>query len=105
MQQEVQLRQQERQRFSLAPEEAIVLQDSVLLDRICLALKVQVGFGQEPACAAGWIEDGLTEFRVRHLDHEAHNRSGRIELARIPRGVAHLAQQRLVEAAEGVNFF
>ena len=39
--------------------------------------------------------------RVDDLDHEADDRPRRVELAGVAGGVAHLAQHRLVEVAEG----
>src|SRR5690606_13478653 len=100
MQEEIELGEQKRQRLRLAAEDAVLLQDLTFLDGIGLALQMLEGLRQEAASAAGGIEHGFAKLRIRDFHHEAHDRTRRIELTGIACGIAHLAQQGLVEAAE-----
>ena len=73
VQQQVHLGQQEGQRLRLHAQDAVLLEDLALLDRVGLLLEMPEGFDEEPARAARGIEDGLPEPRVDSLDHETHH--------------------------------
>jgi len=62
---------------------------------------VIVGLDDKSAGAGGGVLDELAEAGVDRLDHETDDGARGVELARIPGGVAHLAQHALVERAEG----
>ena len=60
-------------------------------DRLALLLQVRERLDEEAAGAAGGVEHRLAEPRVGHLDHEPHDGRGRVELAGVAGGVAHLS--------------
>ena len=91
MQQEVHLGQQEGQRLGLHPLQGPGLKLGAPLHRIGLARHMGIGFGEEAAGAARGIEHRLAKLGVDPFDHEADDGAGRIELAAVTGGVAHLA--------------
>lgn len=60
---------------------------------------------EETAGAAGRIKDRFSEARISDCDHEAHDRTRGVELAGIPRRIAHFPQHGFVERAEGMELF
>jgi len=58
---------------------------------------------EEAACAAGGIEHGLAQARIGDGDHKADHGARSVELARVARGIPHLAQHGLVQRAERVQ--
>src|SRR5262249_54068237 len=61
------------------------------------------GLDQKAAGAAGGIEYYFGELRVHDFNHEANDRSRRVELAGVAGGISHFFKHRLVEMAEGVD--
>ena len=105
MQEQVHLGQHVGQRLGLAAEDALLLQDLHIRHGLALLFQVAVGFGQEAARAAGRVENDFAEAGIGDFDHEADDRPGRVELARIAGRVPHLAEHGFVEMAEGMDFF
>ena len=66
--------------------------------------QVAVGFDQEAARAAGRVEHHFADLRIDDAHHELHHRARGVYLARIAGGVAQVAQQGFVQAAQGVDF-
>jgi hypothetical protein len=60
-------------------------------------------FYQKSAGTRRRVEHRFAKPRVSHSDHEAHDRAGRVELAGVPRRVAHLAKHAFVEGTERVQ--
>ena len=80
-----------------------VLKNLAVLDRLALLLQVLERLDEKAAGAAGWVEDHFAELGVHDFHHEADDGAGRVELAGIAGGVAHLLEHGLVEMAEGVD--
>ena len=104
VEQEVHLTEQIGQRFRLAAKEGLVLQNLAVGHGFDLAGQVVVGLNQEPARAAGRVQNGFAQARIGHCHHEAHDSARGVELARISGGVAHFAQHRLVKRAQRLHF-
>src|SRR6266498_5162646 len=105
MQQQVHLGQQVRERFGLAAENALPLEDLTILNGPTLLFQMPIGLYEEATSAAGRIQDGFAETRVDDLDHKPDHRTRSIELTRVSGSIAHLLQHRLVEMAEGMDLF
>ena len=105
VQQQIHLHQHVRQRLGLLAVEGVLLQHAALVGRADLRRNVVVGFHQETARAAGRVEHRFAQARVAHLHHEAHHRARGVELTRVARRVAHLAQHRLVQVRQRVDLF
>jgi hypothetical protein len=103
VQEQVHLRHEVRQRLGLAPVDATPLQHLSVLDRLALPLQMRVRLYEEATRPARRVQHALPELRVHNLHHEAHHGPGRVELARVAGGVAHLLEHRLVEVPEGVD--
>lgn len=105
VQQQVHLGQQIGQRFGLAAVDARFLQRLTVLYGAALLLEMQIGLDEEAAGAAGGVEHCFAQARIDGLHHEAHDRARRVELARVPGGVAHLFEHRFVEVSQCVYLF
>lgn len=103
MQQQVHLREQERERGIFAATQSLALKDFAFLNRAGLRLHMVESSSQKPARAAGGIEHDFAELGIDRLDHETHDGTRRIELSVLTRGVAHLPQQSLIHPTEGLN--
>jgi hypothetical protein len=103
VQQQVHLAEQIRQSLGFAAEERAFLQDPSVGDRFDLLRQMIIRLDQEAARAAGGVEHRFAQARISHGDHEPHDRPRGIELARIARRVAHLAEHGFVERAQGVQ--
>lgn len=80
-----------------------MLQLATLLWRGNLWREVIVRLHQKSTGPARRVKDGLSEVRIGDTHHEAHHRTWRVELARVARRIAHLAQHRLVQVRKRVN--
>ena len=85
------------------PKRDCFLQDFAVGHGLDLLGEVVEGLDQKAARAAGRVEHGFAEARIRDRDHEAHDGARRVKLAGIARRVAHLAQHGFVERAERVQ--
>jgi hypothetical protein len=97
VQQQVHLAEQVGKRLRLVAGERSFLQHPPVGDRLNLGGEVIERFDEEAAGAGRGIEHGLAQAGIGHRDHEPHDRPRRVELSRVARGVAHLAQHGLVE--------
>ena len=73
VQQQVHLAEHVGERFGFAAEDALLLKDPPLLDRLALLFQVGVGLDQKAARAAGRVENLLPKLRIGHGDHEAND--------------------------------
>src|SRR5207237_8304242 len=80
-----------------------VLELPVQFGTACRLAQVFVGLDQEAAGAAGRVEDALAQLRGQPVDDKAYNWARRVELPRVSRRVAHLAQHTFVEVRDGVD--
>ena len=103
MQQQVHLAQQIGQRLRFAAEDGLALEALAVRDGLHLLLQVVVRLDEKAAGAAGGVEHGFAQRGSVTVDHEAHDRARRIELAGVAGCVAHLAQHRFVKRAERVQ--
>ena len=103
MEEEVHLHEQIRQRLGLAALDALALELRAILHGAALLFQMIERAGEEAAGAAGRIEHGLAESRVHRFHDEADDGAGRVKFAGVARGVAHLAEHRLVEMGHRVN--
>ena len=104
VQEQVHLGEHVGERLGLAAEDAPLLQDLQVLDRLALLFQVGVRLDQEPGRAAGRVKDSLAKLGIERLDHEPDHGPGRVELAGIARRIPHLPQHGFVQMAEGVDF-
>lgn len=105
VQEEVHLHEHVGKRLGLLAEKRLLLEHPAVGNGFAHRCEVVVGLDQEPSGAAGGIEHGFAKLGIRDVDHELHHRTGRVELAAVAGGIAHLPQHVLVETAEGVHFF
>ena len=103
VQQQVHLAEQIRQRLGFAAEQGFLLQDFAVGHGLDLLGQMVERLDQKAARAAGRVEHGLAEARVRDGDHEPHDGARGVKLAGIARRIAHLAQHGFVERAERVQ--
>ena len=103
MQQQVHLAEQVRQGLGLVAEERPLLQHVPVGHRLDLRREVIEGLDEEAAGAGRRVEHRLAQARVRHGDHEAHDRPRRVELTGVAGRIAHLAQHGFVERSQGVQ--
>ena len=68
-----------------------------------LFLQLLIGFDQEAARTAGWVQHALAQAVVQAVDDEAYDGTRRIELAGVASRVAHLFEHGFVEVRDGVN--
>ena len=76
VQHQIHLRQQIGQRFRLAAEDALVLQDFPVLDVAALLLQMLERLDEKAAGAAGRVEDRLRQVWGPDFDHEANHGRG-----------------------------
>ena len=103
VEEEVHLAEQIGQGLGFAAEKRSFLEDPAVCDGLDLSGQVVVRLDEKAAGAGGGVEDGLAEPRIGDGHHEPHDRTRGVELAGIPGGVAHLAEHRFVERAQGVE--
>jgi len=104
VQEQIHLTEQGGQGLWLAAGERTLLEHRAVCHGLYLCAEMMVEcLDQESAGAGGRVQHGLAEARVGHRHHEAHHGTRRVELAGVPRRVPHLAQEGLVEGAEGVQ--
>ena len=103
VEEEVHLAEQIRQGFGLAAEKRSFLEDPAIGDSFDLHDQVIIRLDEKAAGAGCGVKDGLAKLRIGDGHHETHDGARGVELARIPGGVAHLAEHRFVERAQGME--
>src|SRR5262249_41288103 len=104
MQEQVHLAEEVGERLGLAADKASLLEGSAIRHRLALLGEGGVRLDEETCRAACRLEYDLAQPRVRYRNHEANHRSGRVELAVLACGVAHLAEHRFVQVTERKQF-
>jgi hypothetical protein len=74
-----------------------------VLHRLALLFEMLERLDEKTTGTAGRIEDDLAKPWIHHFDHEADDRTRRVELAGVAGGVAHLFEHGFIQLAEGVD--
>jgi hypothetical protein len=89
VQDQIHLSEQIGKRFGFAAEDALVLQELAIFDRLTLFFQMLERLDKKAAGTAGRVEDHFAEPGVHNFDYEADDGARRVELAGVAGCVAH----------------